>query len=848
MTAASGLDAFAAGVVERAAPPPERAGGGAFEPVATDAAVLARRRAALAGAFGSEDALAAHAESLGFSPEEWTGRLRDVRLAGPAPDWAQTFAEALERISDDPQSWRDFRRWAGSQIAGAWPAGLPRGPEALEGPLDFLASRLSQIMRPTLFFEGRIGGARSWRARFRRSPALAFAIGRVTADWIADMKRIAACAGADRALVAREIFGGADPGRLERIDAGLGDPHAGGRSVAILRFERGAVAFKPKDLRVAAAVADIARSFGAPGMAPPELLTRGGYAWEPVYEARRLGADGAREADAFYAALGGWLALLQPLGATDFWFDNLIAEGATPRFIDFETAVQPAWAWPEQARPLGDAGFALYDNSPAPVGILPLVMPTLEGKEPSDIGCTARPGDHRSPMPDIEKKGGVMEWSESRYAPHHADGRPADAADHFDAFEDGYLRVARALRGADARAGVLETLRGVGDAPVRIIRIDTWSCYRAINRSLAPRHLSDGVWRDIELHTVLTGRDNMVGEIREAAARDLRRLDVPLFQARLESRDLHGMEGERQADFFDANAVATVARRLNDLSGIADDERLAWVRSAFAARSGNPPRRAPANGGLPPACTADLLAWAEEIASDTARRAVPTGGGAPTWLGRLHEVFTGWQGVGPLVFDVLSGRAGVALALAELAERLNRPDFAALARETLEGAAREYIANPAQAGAIVGGWAVGVGGLVCALARDPELRDLALRVRDAANAHEVWMQAGADYVSGLAGWQEAARALGEEAPAAHGAARAYAPSSLPRLARWLDPENEKPLCADRRHAAGLRRDRDLHGSWFAAEWLDDRHNVSGIDGLPALALRFARLAAEPETA
>ena len=845
MTGASGLDAFAAGVVERAAPPPERSGGGAFEPVATDPAAMARRRAALVAAFGSEDALAAHAESLGVAPGAFAGRLRDVRLAGPAPDWARTFAEVAEHLCDEPGDWAAFRRWAGTQVADAWPDGLPRGPEVLKGPLDFLAARLGQAMRPTIFFERRLGGPRSWRARFRLSPALAFAIGRATADWIADMKRIVSCAGADRALIAQRIFGGADPGRLEGVEAGLGDPHAGGRSVAILRFERGAVAFKPKDLRVASAVADIVRRFGGQGMKPPELLTRGDYAWEPVYEARPLGADDDREADAFYGALGGWLALLQPLDAVDFWFDNLIAEGAVPRFIDFETAAQPPPIWLGAADPAHADAMALYETSPAAVGILPLLMPTREGAETSDIGCMARPGEHRTPIPDFEKKDAFVQWSESRYAPHHADGRPADAADRFDAFEEGYLRVARALRGPEARAGVMQALRRVGDAPVRIIRIDTWTCYRAMNRSLVPRRLSDGVWREIELHAVLNGRNSMEGEIREAAVRDLRRLDIPLFQTRLESRDLLGMEGERRNNAFAFSAIDNAGRRLEFLSGVADDERLAWLRSTFAARRGNPPRRAATGGGAPPAGADNLLAWADEIASDTVRRAVSTDRGAPQWLGRLHDVFTGWQGVGPLSHDVLSGRTGVALALAELAERLDRPGLAGLARETLAGAAREYLAHSVEALVFGGGWAIGAGGLVCALARDPELRDLAAGVWEAADAREIWMRNGADYVSGLAGWREAARALGREAPTAHGAARAYAPSALPRLARWLDPDNAPVLCADRRRAARLRRDRDLHDSWFAAEWLDDRHNHSGIDGLPALAVRLARLAADP---
>ena len=111
--------------------------------------------------------------------------------------------------------------------------------------------------------------------------------------------------------------------------------------------------YKPKDLRVAGVVAEIADRIGGRAgdrtgnvrLAPPDLLTRDGYAWERVHHAAPITDPG--EADAFFAALGGWLAILQALGATDFWFDNLIADGSVPRFVDFETAVQPPIGWPD---------------------------------------------------------------------------------------------------------------------------------------------------------------------------------------------------------------------------------------------------------------------------------------------------------------------------------------------------------------------------------------------------------------------------------------------------------------------------------------------------------------------
>ena len=825
-------------VIARAAPPPERADARVFEPAATAADALARRRAGLEEAFGSRAALEAHAESLGLTPDAWFDRFRDVRLAGPDPDWARAFRALLERLADGPRPFDDARRWARAEVQAAWPDGLPRGPEALDGPLDWLTRRLRDALAPSFFVERRLGARSSWAVRLRRSPALAWALGRIAADWTADVARTLRRAAADRALLTRRVFGGADPGALTAVEAGLGDPHAGGQSVAILRFERGAVVYKPKDLRVAAAVGDLARELGG-GLAPPDTITCDGYAWEPAHEPRPI-AD-AGEADAFFGALGGWLALLQALGGNDFWLDNLIAAGATPRFIDFETAVQPPPDWPDGVRPLAPAAAAVARASPLGVRILPSPTAVRDGEDPADVGCLARPGRRRSPLLD-PADGELLPWRAERFAPRYADGTPADAADHFDAFEAGYLRAARALAEPARQARVVDRLRRAADAPVRIIRIDTWTCYRAIRRSCAPRHLSDGVWREIALHAVLTGRRDVAGPLREAAVRDMRRFDVPLFHARLGSRDLCGVEGERRPDFYGRDAIDGVRTTLGTLAGLAEDERVAWLRSGFAFREGNPPRRRPARGRLAPAGPDDLLAWADEIASAVARLAVRDERGAPTWLGMLHDVFAGVRFLGPLDFDLLSGRAGLALALRELAAGLGRPELAALARETLAGAGRDWIDYAGRSLRGGAGHVVGAGGLVSALAGDPALRPLAEEVYRCASARGVCLASGADFVSGLAGWRAAAAALGEPAPARHGAERAYAPSARPRLARWLDPEHAPPLCPDRLAAARRRRDRVRHGSWFAAEWLDDRHNLSGSDGLPALAVRFLHLA------
>ena len=825
-------------IIARATPPPERIGSGAFEPIPTNPDSLARRKERATAAFGSFERLAAHAKALGVSPGDWIERLGDVRLSGPAPDWARAFCAIYERLQEGARPFAKVRRWLQEETEAGWPDGLPHASDTLDGPLAYLAGRIGAGLAPTWFAERRLGLRSDWAQRLGRSPVLAYVLGRLTADWLRDINRMIERAAADRTALAGAFFDGADPGRLLRIEAGLGDPHFGGRSVAIFQFERGGVVYKPKDLRVASAVGEIAGRVGEFGLAPPETLLRGTYAWEPVHHTAPI--SGRAEADRFYGALGGWLAILQALGGIDFWFDNLIAQGSIPRFIDFETAVQPPADWTMGLPPAVNEAAAHLRATALGVGILPLLMPTRDGEDPTDIGCLSRPGEHRTPVPNLA--GGLHSWREDRFAPRYGSGAPADAAEHFDAFEDGYLRVARALASPAVQGDALVSLRRVADAPIRVIRLDTWTCYRMIQQSLAPRYLGDGVWRELAIHSVLPDRPDMIGPLCEAAVRDLRRLDVPLFQTRLDSRDLFDVEGGRLPDFFERDAIGETRDRLQTLARIAATERIAWIRSGFGLRLGNPVRNASAPADGPPADSSDLLAWADEVASFVAGAAVTGLGGAPTWIGFVHDVFTGFRGIGPLGLDILSGRAGVALALAELGRVLDRPDLADLAREALHGAALEFVGSPRRFLRDGAGYVVGVGGLVAALARDATHRPLALEAYRTASSLEVWKYSGPDFVSGLAGWCEAALALSESPPSQHGKARPYAPSARPRLSIWLDPKNATVLCGDRRSAARRRRQREREGCWFADRWLNDRHNLSGIDGLPALALRFVHLA------
>ncbi len=833
-------------IIARAAPPQERLYSGSFEPVETESKFVRGREEKLFEAFGSRDGVATHAERLGISLDDYLLGFRDARLVGELPDWGRAFCGIHKRLGDTGDAGLPaIIDWMRSYIEARWPEGMPHGPEALSGPLNVLARSFEMLTYSRRSYEHMLGIQEiSWGRRFEQSPVLAFVIGQLVSNWRKHLLFMLRAAAKDRPVLANHFFNGEDPGELIAIDSALGDPHAGGQSVSILRFSRGGVVFKSKDLRLAWAMGRVAKLLSRSELTAPKVVLRGRYAWENLVEANPILEN--REAENFYRSLGGWLGVLHYLGAMDFWFDNLLADGETPRFVDFETLIQPEVPWPEGVTRLTPEAERRYqfDLRMGAVGILPFVFPTREGEDPCDLGCVSKPGRHPLPVKYPDRSGETATWLCEAFAPRFPDGQHADISGHFDSFEAGYLQALDDLSLPKVRKRILEIFEEIDDAPVRMILIDTWTCYRIIQESMLPSVLSDSVWREIRLHRYLNKFPLVSGEIREAASRDLRCMDIPLFVTRPNSRDIWGTRGERKRDFFPASALESIRRNEHFFRPGGGQQSREVLRTLLSQRQSLPPRLKTDASAASPAKPDDLLEWAEEIGSEICDLAVRNVYGHPNWISLTHNIFSGVRFFAPMAFDVLSGRSGLASALIDLGDRLGRSEWTTLGVEALAGAADDYVRHIESGIEHGAGHAVGAGGLVLTLSKRSCLREHALRVYEVASDRKVWMYSGGDYAGGLEGWREAVMAIGEAPPENHGRPRPYAPSALPRLARWIDPAGAVSICRDRRAATSMRKSRDGYGTWFADRWIDHRHDLSGIDGIPALANVFVTLAAD----
>jgi type 2 lantibiotic biosynthesis protein LanM len=187
------------------------------------------------------------------------------------------------------------------------------------------------------------------------------------------------------------VFAGTALGELVALDLGEGDVHEGGQSVARLSFAGGTLMYKPRSLRVDAALDDFLEAL-MPGDAcrirVPAVLDRGDYGW--ARHVAHIHCVDDIELGMFYQNIGRWLAVMRLLGGTDIHYENLIASSVVPYVVDVESLFVTEVPTPPTGKGQAvDLAQALIRSSVLRTGLVPFRAPVLglDGVDISAIGA-----------------------------------------------------------------------------------------------------------------------------------------------------------------------------------------------------------------------------------------------------------------------------------------------------------------------------------------------------------------------------------------------------------------------------------------------------------------------------
>ncbi len=499
----------------------------------------------------------------------------------------------------------------------------------------------------------------------------------------------------DREVVVTELLGGVEPGRITSVRFGLGDPHAGGRSVALVEFAGGArVVYKPRPLgahvRFNALLHWFDGAAGGLGVRRLAVVDRGEYGW--VEYVKPAECTGAAEFGRYYHRLGALMALLHTVDGADFHFENLVAAGDQPVLVDLETVFHQRMPVMAGSAQQDDPALRALESSVSRVGLLPIVVSGAGGTV--DLGGLG--GDPSTATPFA-----AAAWAEDGTDTMHVvrehvafpggQNRPSAAGvaanplryvdDLVAGFRVGYQAI------LDRRAELEPLLDSFADVEVRTVLRTTQTYGTLLNEGSHPDLLRDAL--DMDRHfSLLWAVCPKWPELARLVPYELADLwagDIPLFTTRPGSRDLWTSGGERLPEFFAETGLARARAKLNGL-GEVDRRRQEWIIRATLVTRPDAMTVAPPTPDRPADVArgnaAAYLAAAREIGDRLVEAAVRDDAGRVGWLGLEPAGDSRWQ-VGPLRWDLYSGYTGVALFLHRLAGLTATPAYGELAAAAL---------------------------------------------------------------------------------------------------------------------------------------------------------------------
>ena len=359
------------------------------------------------------------------------------------------------------------------------------------------------------------------------------------------------------------FFGGQDPGPLTALDGGAGDRHRGGRAVRILKFASGAkLVYKPRPMAVDSHFQELlawVESKGE-GLAFRRLavLDRGEHGW--MEYAAPAECASLEEVALYHRRLGGLLALLYALEATDCHYENLIAAGDQPVVVDLESLFHPRWEIEEAAKPDERLAGEALGESVLRIGLLPFRVG--EGVDAVDLSGVSSVAGQPTPQPVLQWRGigtdemrmvrerGLMEGASNLPS---LDGRRIEAGERTGEMAAGFAAVYRLLvRHREELLAAGGMLDRFADDPVRAVLRPTRVYGLLLAESFHPDVLRDALDRDLLFDRLWVGIEEqpVLARAIPAEHRDLRAGDIPAFLARPSSIDAWTSRGERLPGFF----------------------------------------------------------------------------------------------------------------------------------------------------------------------------------------------------------------------------------------------------------------------------------------------------------
>jgi len=198
-----------------------------------------------------------------------------------------------------------------------------------------------------------------WKDFFAEYSVLAKIITIAISNWINNSANFILRFSNDLSDITNRFADGVLPGLLLEYKGDISDSHDGGKGVISLKFESGLkLVYKPKNLELEKAWSELLIWINEKGLKPDlkpvNVILRKGYGWVGFIEHFECTTE--QEVVDYYRRIGALIGIIYLLNGNDCHIENLIASGAYPMLIDFESVLH------HEAKPFAevDADNAMF--------------------------------------------------------------------------------------------------------------------------------------------------------------------------------------------------------------------------------------------------------------------------------------------------------------------------------------------------------------------------------------------------------------------------------------------------------------------------------------------------------
>ncbi|WP_254563505.1 type 2 lanthipeptide synthetase LanM family protein [Oscillatoria sp. HE19RPO] len=397
--------------------------------------------------------------------------------------------------------------------------------------------------------------------------------------------------------IIQQFIPDSEPGGLVHLNSNAGDPHNGGRSVAIAEFSSGfKLVYKPRSLSLDIHFQNLLNWLNERGNHPPfqllNVLNSGEYCWVEYVTAQPCSL--APQIERFYQRQGGYLALLYALQATDFYSNNIIALGEQPILVDLESLFHPRYSQLEGFNSDSLAEREL-DRSVLSVGILPMNLWGNQGYGGIDISGLGNSGNRMTPDAIPTWQGvGTDEMKISRQAVQlppdlnrpTLNGASVNLEDYTAAIITGFTEIYRVLvKNRDKLVGKNGLLNEFAEDEIRVVLRATRTYGLLLQEGFHPDLLRDALDRDRLFDKLWVEVPNFPSLARAIPAeiQDLWQGDIPRFTTQPNSRHLKSEIGEIIADFLPESSLDSVRLHLQRLDETNLERQVGLIRAEIAS-------------------------------------------------------------------------------------------------------------------------------------------------------------------------------------------------------------------------------------------------------------------------